>query len=537
MTGAIDLTPDGKSLVVRFPYREDLVEEVRLIPGRRWDAAAKVWTVPVQHAELVATTFEPHGFCLAPEVMGLVGGSADDGTDAAGGERALPLDDVEPAAAPALSISALNERVRAAIRAKLPDPLWVVGEVLDFDKNAGRKHIFFSLVEKTEGHDRHTARVDVALFAGTWETLSRQLEQRGLELKDGTQIRALVRVDLYPASGRYQLVMEDIDPAFTLGVMALTREKILAELRELRLDRANVSQPIPQPTLRVGCLSSIDSDGWADFRRQLEASGLGFSVTCYDVRVQGPELRPTVLAGLRWFDQRRDDFDVLCIIRGGGSRSDLAWFDDRDVALAVARHPLPVVCGIGHQRDQSVLDLIARSQKTPTAVGAWLVESAREIERQLDVQVDRLRDLASDRLSDEKARVLGAATMLTRVLQARVGSERQSLAQAWQRVRRGARAVLIQHGDRRQRDAVDLRRHANLVLERAGARITACSARQRLLDPARVLERGYALVRNSEGRIVAQSRALHPGMELDISFHDGHAQVTTTRVFDDEADA
>ena len=498
------------------------------LPGRRWDPESKQWTVPIKHVDLVARTFKPHGFCLAPEVTELV-----EGTDE--GSPSLPFDgDDEPAVAPALSVSALNERVRAALRAELPDPLWVIGEVLDFDKNAGRKHIFFTLVEKTEGNERHTARVDVALFGGTWELLSRQLQQRGLELKDGTQIRALVRVDLYPASGRYQLVMEDIDPSFTLGAMAMTREKILAELRGLNLERANAAIPITQPVLRVACLSSVDSDGWADFQRQLEAAALGFSVTCYHVRVQGPELRPTVLAGLRWFAERRDDFDVLCIIRGGGSRSDLAWFDDRDVALSVARHPLPVVCGIGHQRDQSVLDVISRSHKTPTAVGAWLVDSVRDVQRQLEEQVSRLRDAAMEALNEEREGVLRAANTLTRTLQARVGGERQALDQARRRLRRAALASVARQEERRLRHTSELHRQTKLVLERATSRLDSWAARQRLLDPARVLERGYTLVRNADGRVVGQAHGLTPGMALDISFHDGHAQVQTTRVFEDD---
>jgi exodeoxyribonuclease VII large subunit len=332
------------------------------------------------------------------------------------------------------------------------------------------------------------------------------------------------------------VVLDDIDPSFTLGKMALSREAILAELRERGLDRRNLALPLPVPPLRVAVLTSLDSDGWNDFDQQLRGSGFGFAITCHAVRVQGPELRPTVLAGLRWFAERSADHDVLCILRGGGSRSDLAWFDDREVALAVARHPLPVLCGIGHQRDQSVLDVIARSQKTPTAVGAWLVDQVRAAAAALDEQRRRAAALTVELMAAQRARITRAATTLGRALRARVGAERQSLADGARRLRHSTGAALTQQRLRRGRDAADLRRAAVVTVEREGARIERFAARQRLLDPVRVLERGYALVRDAAGAVVAQSAKLRPGMALDIAFADGHAHATTTRVFEKQGE-
>jgi exodeoxyribonuclease VII large subunit len=288
--------------------------------------------------------------------------------------------------------------------------------------------------------------------------------------------------------------------------------------------------------LRVGVLTSLDSDGWNDFEQQLRGSGFGFAVTCHAVRVQGPELRPTMLAGLHWFAERSADHDVLCILRGGGSRSDLAWFDDREVALAVARHPLPVLCGIGHQRDQSILDVIARSQKTPTAAGAWLVDQVRAAAAALDERRRRVAVLTVGLLAAKRAQITKAAATLGQAMRARVGAERQSLADSARRLRRSTTAALTQQRQRRDRDAADLRRGAKVAVERERARIERFAARQRLLDPARVLERGYALVRDTAGGVVARSAGMRPGMALDIAFADGHAHATTTRVFENQGD-
>jgi exodeoxyribonuclease VII large subunit len=376
MTGTVELDREGAHLLIRFPYREDLVAEVKNVPGRRWDSRQKTWRVPTAQVELVYATFSRHLFEFAPEVSSLLAGTL-------GGAPRAPAVTVPVAAtatADAISVSTLNERVRGILRGGFEGSFWLVGEIVDLDKQGGRQHRFFSLVEKAPGEARPRARVEAALFEGTARTLLPRLAAGGTEftLRDGIEIRALVHVDLYVPTGRFQVVVDDIDPTFTLGKLALSREAVLLELQKLQLAERNRSLPLPTPARRIGVLASPDSDGWNDFLRQLQESGIGFDLTLVPVRVQGAELRPSMLAALAWLAERAADFDAVCILRGGGSRTDLAGFDDRDVALAVARHPLKILIGIGHQRDLSVLDAIAHSEKTPTAVAAFLVRCALE---------------------------------------------------------------------------------------------------------------------------------------------------------------
>ena len=534
MTGTIDLTPDGKSLLVRFPYREDLVDEVRLIPGRRWDRETKVWKVPPAQAATLVDAFKPHGFTIAPEVVSLLP-EANPSPPAKGG---LPFGDpqpIEPVEPAALSVSLLNERVRMALRKSFPEPVWVVGEVHDFDKAKNRKHVFFSLVEKAAGESKPVSQVEVALFASTLERLLPLLQKPevGLTLRDGVEIRALVRVDLYAGSGRYQVILEDIDPSFTLGKMALTREAVLAELRRDGLLRLNAERLLPLPPLRIAVLASPESDGWNDLVHQLEASGLGFAVTCFAVRVQGEELRRTMLAGLRYFAERRDDYDVVCIVRGGGSRTDLSWFDDREVALAAARHPLKIVCGIGHERDQSVLDVITHSEKTPTAVGALLVDAVREAEDDVARAAQRLSDASRAMLRAHREKVHRHAEGLGRTVTRHVTRCREQLREIGPRAGRASATLLARLRERLAGARRDLGLQTRHLFERRAARLDALGERQRLLDPARVLERGYALVR-SGGKVVRSASKLQPGMELDIALRDGHARATTTEVTEDE---
>jgi len=538
LSGSIELTTDGESLLIRFPYREDLVDEVRGLPERRWDRETRVWRVPATHVDQVVGVLLPHGFATTPEVDKIRSGGGkrppglfDNDTDGAATTAAVALD------RPALTISAVNERVRRAVRASFPEAVWVIGEVLDFDKTGNKRHAFFSLVEKRKSDNQPAARARVALFGATAERLREKMKTAAgeLALRDGLEVRVLVRVDLYAASGSYQLIIEDIDPSFTLGKMALTREAILAELRAAQLHRTNAGKPLPVPPLRVGVLTSPDSDAWNDFVQQLSAAGAPFAVTCYAVRVQGNDLRRTMLAGLSWFATHSADFDLLCVLRGGGSRSDLAWFDDRDVAFAAARHPLKIICGIGHQRDQSILDHICHSEKTPTAVGALLVESVREAASQLRLAGERLRSLTSARLEERRARLGSAGGRLLQTLSGRVASERKRLQFVGDRLRRSCSVVC---SDARRRRAeglsglVTVVRHA---LERATAAIDRQCARQRLLDPRRVIERGYVLVRDSDGRVLQSVTEIEPGVEVETVFRDGRAKMTAIDITVEES--
>ncbi len=524
MSGTIELDRDGKHLLVGFPYREDLVDEVRNMPGRRFDRGSKMWRVPIAHAELVVTTFMKHGFEVAGDVMGVVagtGGAPPAAESTATEKEAEPEKEEESAG---LTISQLNERARSALRAAFPRRVTVIGEVVDFDKNRDRSHIFFSLVEKDASGRKLAATVDAALFERTAKRVLPAIEQKGMSLRDGIQIMVEARVDLYPANGRFQLIIEDIKPEFTLGKLALSREQILAELREAGIDQQNAMLPWPLPTLRIGVLTSPTSDGWNDFLKHIESSGIGFDMSIYPVRVQGEQLKPTMLTALEWFEQHHEHFDVLCILRGGGSKTDLAWFDDRDVAFAVAKHPVKVVCGIGHERDKSVLDEIAASQKTPTAVAGFLVgqvEAAREV---VVEQSQRLREFARARVATELTRLSEAAHGFRRVVHGRIVRERTQLESAAKRLAASTTGRVF--GEQRQlHTAVGrLQRATEARFLRETARLDTQETRRRLLDPAKILQRGYAMVKTADGRIVTEAGRLKAGDKIDVALRDGRAR-------------
>ncbi|MEE2886488.1 MAG: exodeoxyribonuclease VII large subunit [Planctomycetota bacterium] len=531
MTGSIELDPDGKNLQIRFPYRPDLVDEVKAIPGRRWDRAGKLWRVPTTQVDTVVTMFMRHGFTMTADVTSLLAGTQGTAPVDEESEIAASTDITVP---DALSISDLNQKVKDAIAGAFPETIWVVGELTDYDKNQDRQHVFFTLVEKRG--DTIDAQVSVAMFERTAKTLRTRLanQPEPMTLADGIEIRVLVRVDLYPRSGRYQLIVEDIDASFTLGKLALGREEILRELKEKGLDQQNRVLPMPVPALRVGVLTSHGSDGWNDFLAEMKSSRVGFKITSYDVRVQGELLKPTVLQGLRYFDQRREDFDVLCIIRGGGSRTDLAWFDEREVALAVARHPLKIVCGIGHQRDISVLDLIAHSEKTPTAVADFFIEQVRSTREVLQDLSRCLVESTKLVLRAEEQRLSGTAHDLRRHVQNQLIQERQTLRHCNHRLMRGSKDQIRSAYDLLVRRSEQVRSGVLRRIEGAAASLRTQQARHRLLDPTRVLQRGYTLVRNAGGGILKGVADLSPEQTVAIQFRDGRAGATIDHIEQDQ---
>lgn len=536
MTGTVELDPDGTHLLIRFPYREDLVAMVKELPGRRWDPKQKVWRVPATHVEQVFSACSRHLFEFAPEISSLLAGTlraapppASKPARATPAPAAVPLPTADAATPPALSISALNARVRDGLRREFPDALWVVGEIVDFDKSAGRQHRFFQLIEKAHGEARPLAAVEVALFASAAERLLPALLRHDppLELRDGLEVRVMVRVDLYPATGRFQIVVQDIDPSFTLGKLALTKEQILRELHGLGLATRNRGLGFPVPALRIGVLTSPDADGWNDFLRHAEEARVGFAITLFPIKVQGLELKPTLLAGLAWFAQHAADFDVLCIVRGGGSRTDLAWFDDRDVAFAVAKHPLKVVVGIGHQRDQSVLDAIAHSEKTPTAVAELLVRGVQDARADVQDRARRLHDAVADQLAAQAAELTTMGASLQRAAGHRLRRAHADLARAGRGLEAGTRYHLLACQQELQQQTMRTTHASERRFERATAALEQHATRIRLLDPTRVLARGYAMVRDADGRIAPSVAKIRPQQELRVQWRDGSA---TTRV-------
>ena len=379
-----------------------------------------------------------------------------------------------------LTVGRLGELLKEGLSALFPGDLWVEGQVSGFhDARSG--HAYFDLVEPSDEPGRAVAaKLSVALFKQARGRVDRTLsEAGGLALSNDMQVRIRARIDFYPPSGRLQLIMQGIDPGFTLGRLAVERERLLHALADEGLLRANRANPIPVPPLRVGLVTSVGSAAHADFNEELSCSGFPFTILERDARVQGEGSAIDLAEALHMVATHRPD--VIALVRGGGSATDLAAFDAEVLARTIATLDVAVVTGIGHEVDRAVADEVAHSAfKTPTACAAAIVG-----------QVTAFADAFAD-LQESIAQRAGAST-------SRAADLLDDLAH---RTATSATAVLDRRTDRLDDLVGRLRRSPTATLERQVERLAGITDNLRALDPARILARGWSITRLADGTLV-----------------------------------
>ncbi|HVS14412.1 MAG TPA: exodeoxyribonuclease VII large subunit, partial [Thermoanaerobaculia bacterium] len=284
--------------------------------------------------------------------------------------------------------------------------LWVGGEV-QRPRPARSGHLYFELVEKGGGDDV-IGRLDAVLFRADHRRVRAALGRAGVELAEGQTLRCFGGLDLYPPSGRLQLIVREVDPLFTVGALAQRRLETLRELERAGLLERNRRRELGPLPLRVALLASRGSAGAADFLSTLAASPWAFAVELFDVAVQGARAESDLCQALAHVEDRLArgaGFDLVVLVRGGGARTDLAAFDGRRLAEAVAFASLPVLTGLGHEIDESVTDRVAhRAFKTPTGVAEFLCQRVAAAERELLATGARIGHAAAARLARGRAR-------------------------------------------------------------------------------------------------------------------------------------
>ena len=381
---------------------------------------------------------------------------------------------------PTLSVEELSHLLKDGLATLFPEDLWVEGQVSNFhDARSG--HAYFDLVEPSAVPGRAVAaKLSVALFKGARIGVDHTLAAVGeLALANDLQLRIRARLDFYPPSGRLQLIMNGVDPAFTLGRLAAERERLLHALADEGLLRANRANPIPVPPLRVGLVTSIGSAAHADFSEEISRSGFPFTILERDARVQGDGSAVDLAEALHMVATHQPD--VIALVRGGGSATDLAAFDAEVLARTIATLDVAVVTGIGHEVDRAVADEVAHTAfKTPTACAVAIVG-----------QVAAFADAVAD-LQESIAQRAGAST-------ARATDLLDDLAQ---RTARSATAVLDRRADRLDDKVKRLRRSPLATLDRQAERLAGITNNLRALDPARILARGWSITRLADGTLV-----------------------------------
>lgn len=412
---------------------------------------------------------------------------------------------VEPSGElPVLSVEDLSHLLKDGLATLFPEDLWVEGQVSGFhDARSG--HAYFDLVEPSDVPGRAVAaKLSVALFKGARPSVDQTLASAGgLALGNDLQLRIRARLDFYPPSGRLQLIMNGVDPTFTLGLLAAERDRLIRALADEGLLRANRANLISVPPLRIGLVTSVGSAAHADFTDELVRSGLPFEVLEHDARVQGHGSAVDLAEALSVVATHQPD--VIALVRGGGSATDLAAFDAEVLARTIAALDVAVVTGIGHEIDRSVADEVAHTAlKTPTACAAALVEQVQAFSD----AVDGLRMTIADR--------------------ARAAVDRASdrLDEVAHRTNRSASVGLTRHADQIETATARFVRSPGTFLDRQGGQLDGLAARVRALDPIRILARGWSITRRADGSLVRTTDDVSTGDTLVTTLAGG--QVAST---------
>jgi len=306
-----------------------------------------------------------------------------------------------------LGLFELNRQIRLRIQSGFPDPVWVVAEISDFSLNRNG-HVYLELIEKEPDGDRILARSRATIWSSTYRMLKPYFESTtGQELMTG--IKILVRADvefheLYSIS----LNIRDIEPSFTVGDLARKRQMIIRKLEEAGVFDMNKELDMPLVPQKIAIISSPTAAGYGDFQDQLmrNPSGYVFYIHLFPAIMQGEETGPSIIAALDLVAGYGNFFDAVVIIRGGGSKLDLSSFDHFELGLNVAQFPIPVITGIGHEQDDSIIDLVAHTRcKTPTAVAEFLIGLVEEFEARLNESVQTTVDIVESYLSDQRSSI------------------------------------------------------------------------------------------------------------------------------------
>lgn len=426
--------------------------------------------------------------------------------------------DLDDGGVPTYSVPELADAINGALRRRFDDGVWVRGEIQGWNERG--QHAYFRLVE--DGDDGK-ATLNVQFFANARMKLRPLLQKHRVRLADGLKVRIFGHLDFYAPSGQLGLKMSGIDPRFTLGELALQRDDVVRRLVAAGLYDRNRARPMPVAPLRVGVVTSLASAAWADFRHELERSEVGFGVQVVDVRVQGEWAVTEVTAGIRTLS-RSGDVDVVVVIRGGGSRTELATFDHEAIATAIATSPVPVLTGLGHEIDRSVADEVAhRSLKTPTACATALVEQVQAFRQRSELAWAAVRQRAERRLTAADGEVAEVAHGIRHHVVTAVERSDERLAHRIHRVRSGAERAL-ERADAHVAAATTVIARLPARLDQQARDVDAIAERVRLLDPATTLARGWSITRTLDGRTVRDAADLHPGDEIVTTFVNGTAR-------------
>ena len=401
-----------------------------------------------------------------------------------------------------LSLYELNSIVRNAIEGSMSEPLWVKAELSEL--RVSRGHCYMEFVQKAEAGNGLIAKARGQVWANKWALIKNYFEKTtGQALSAGMQVLVSVEPTFHELYG-FSLNVVDIDPTFTLGDIARRRMEIIRQLKEEGVAEMNKEVPLPRLLQRIAVISSATAAGYGDFSDQLQNNqyGLHFHTHLFPATMQGDGVEQSIISALNAIASDMASWDIVVIIRGGGSTSDLSGFDTLALAENVAQFPLPVITGIGHERDDTVIDMVAHTRvKTPTAAAEFLIHHQAHELATVEEFAERIASLSMLQLHREQVRQQNITAKLPTLLSLVSTRENNRLSMLWQRLTStcSTRFMKEQH------------------------RIERISDKMQSADPEHVLRLGYSITRIN-GKAVTDASSVNPGDIITTSLANGEVQ-------------
>ena len=423
-----------------------------------------------------------------------------------------------------MTLYELNSMVRDVVELGMPGSYWVEAELSEVRERSG--HCYMELVQKDLTGNSTVARASARCWRSTWASVRPGFEQvTGEHFRAGLKVLLQVHAQFHENFG-FSWIVTDIDPAYTLGDMARRRQEIIRILKEEGVFDLNKELCLSLFASRIAVVSSESAAGYGDFCNQLDtnAYGFAFSVRLFPAVMQGERTEGSIISALDAINSEADDFDCVVIIRGGGAVSDLSAFDSLALAENVANFPLPVITGIGHERDESVLDMVANKRvKTPTAAAALLIENLKhtydrivQAQERISVSVSRRMDYERVRLERVSGRIPVLFSLVKTRQQARIDS-------LFARVGAAAGRIVAEERLRLDRLSVALAPAVRQRLSAENHRLELLGQRISAVDPAILLRRGYSITLHN-GRAVYSSDQLSDGDVIETRLAEGNVR-------------
>ena len=432
-----------------------------------------------------------------------------------------------------VTISELNELIKGVMQMGFPQPVWVCGEIQGYNRNKNKKHIFFELCEKDPDSKDIIARTGLVIFYGRKHFIQNILKQaeNAFELKDDIEVKFLCKVDFYVPHGAMRLIVESIDPYYTLGKIAQEKQKLISLLKKNGTLDKNKSLPIPSVPLNIGLITAYNSAAYNDFLSELKLSGYGFKLFHNNAFMQGKWTEKDVCRALNDLN-KISDIDVIVITRGGGSIADLSYFDSRVIAETIAQSKVPILSGIGHEINITVTDLAAHTyQKTPTAIAQFLVQIVENFLTEIEEKQYAIIQMSKNQIAAHKDEIKKTAIILQNNTLRYFTKHNKNIMRFFEIIKQQPIRFLHQKTTNLHSNQQILTKTCFSKIKNNQTKIQHYERMVTIAHPNNTLRRGFSITKTKNGELVRSTENIHEGDHLVTQLYNGmfHSEVKNVR--------